>query len=259
MLDSYNKGFMTKCAEYNIPFDTAFEMLKYAQARNEAMEKQAWSLGSGLGAAAGISAATALNPLAGAGALLGTGLYAGGKNTASIAGSSDAYTRAQLAQRNANLLPYLDKVDSGQAGNALGRGWHGLMDNWLGRRLGIRGSREYIRDKEVERLRGAGALANKDVEAQKAYNDAINGGPQLDQLQVSSVGGYQQQQSADPSAIAAMKTNFKQPGTPAAPAAAPAAGAAPAAAPAAPVAPAAAPAAGAATAKPARPTLRGNV
>lgn len=68
MLDSYNKGFMTKCAEYNIPFDTAFEMLKYAQARNEDMEKQAWSYGSSAlagGSLAGLAGAPVL-PMAAA-------------------------------------------------------------------------------------------------------------------------------------------------------------------------------------------------
>lgn len=209
MLDSYNKGFMTKCAEYDIPFDTAFKMLKVAQAMNDNMEKKAWSYGS---------SALAGGALLGyPGAAAGAALYGGGKRTSSIASTSDAYTRAQLAQRNANLLPYLDKVDSGQAGNALGRAWHGMMDNWLGRRFGIRGSRDYIRDKEVERLRGAGDLARKDVDAQKAYNEAINGGPQLDQLQVSSVAGYDPRKSNDPSAIAGMNTGFRQPGTPSLP------------------------------------------
>lgn len=145
MLDSYNKGFMTKCVEYNIPFDTAFEMLKYAQARNEAMEKQAWNPGFG----------TAL--------------------------------ALQMAQKHVNM--------------------------------------------------------------QQRMQDAFNSAPQLDQLQISSMPGYQQQQAANPTAVAAMNTNFKQPATPAAPAAAPAAGAAPAAAP----------AAGALQRSPLGRPLRGNV
>lgn len=191
MLESYSEGFLTKCAEYDIPFETAFEMLKIASGGSiGGMEKDAWNYTSD--AVAGM-----INPW-----------WGGGRASAPIAGTSDNYVRSQLQQRNANLLPYLDRVDSGQAGTMLGRAWHGLNDNAIGRFFGIRGSREYIRDKEVERLRNASNLANKDVEAQKAYIDTINAGPQLDQLQVSSLGGYVPRKSQTTAAVPEMKTTF---------------------------------------------------
>lgn len=193
MLGSYSEGFMTKCAEHGLPFETAFEMLKIA---NSSMEKKAWQDFSD------VAAHTFGNPW-----------WAGGRATAPIAASSDNFMRKNIGQRNANFMGYLDKVDSGQAGTALGRAWHGMNDNWIGRNIfGIRGSDKYIEDMEDRRMRKATDLANEAVRRQQHYQDLLNNAPQLDQLEVSNLRGYQQHTSANPKAIPKMKTTFGQNG-----------------------------------------------
>lgn len=192
MLESYSEGFLTKCAEYDIPFETAFEMLKIASAGSVGgMEKDAWNYTSD--AVAGM-----INPW-----------WGGGRATAPIATSSDNFIRKNIGQRNTNFMGYLDKVDSGQAGTALGRAWHGINDNWIGRNIfGIRGSDKYIEDMEDRRMRKATDLANDAVRRQQHYQDLLNNAPQLDQLEVSNLRGYQQRTSANPKAIPKMKTTF---------------------------------------------------
>lgn len=196
MLESYSEGFLTKCAEYDIPFETALEMLKVASASSvDGMEKDAWNSFSD-------AVATGINPW-----------WGGGRATAPIAASSNNFVRSQIGNRNTNFTRYLDQVDGGQAGTSLGRAWHGLNDNWIGRNIfGIRGSQDYIHDAEKRRIQKATALANKDVKNQQELQDLMNGAPQLDQLAVSGLRGYQQNTSANPKAIPKMKTTFGQNG-----------------------------------------------
>lgn len=123
-----------------------------------------------------------------------------------MANNWNDYTTKMMRERNANLESYRDEVDAGKAGTGLGRFWHGLMDNAVGRSMGIRGSADYLTDAEVSRVQRASQLAQQDVARQNKINAAYGNAPQLDQLAISSVRGYTQQKSQNPTQPKAINT-----------------------------------------------------
>lgn len=185
----YYMGFICKCAEYGLEGEIVEKMYKQAL------------FGT---IAAGI----------------GTAMY--GNRNDYMARNMNDYSTKLMNDRNANLARYRDQVDSGKAGTGLGRFWHGMMDNAVGRAMGIRGSADYLTDKEVERAEGANALAQKDIERQNRINAAYAKGPQLDNLQLSTQRGYTQQTSANPRQPTPVNTRWGAPAAPRQPAQQPA-------------------------------------
>lgn len=178
---AYALGFIYKCAEYGVSPYEAGVLFTQKEAQ----------MSPGVGTALGWGFAGPVGGMIG-------GAGASYNQQSHMGGQADNYIRGQMQQNNPNAQAYMDKVDAGKHGTMLGRAWHGMMDNALGRSLGIRGARQYRIDKNVERINKGNAMMQQDIDEQNMYANALNAGPNGNGLQVSQIKGFRDQSNGKP-------------------------------------------------------------